>query len=72
MRLISSGSVFGGECLSTSDVISAFVEVRFERDRHGVHTLQLTVQQNLDFSTKCFSSISTWLEKGCAIEKYFF
>ena len=41
-------------------------------DRHGVQTLRLTVQRNLDFSAKCFSSIRTWLEKDCAIEKYFF
>ena len=34
------------------------------RDRHGAYTLRLTVQQNLDFSAKCFnqsSSISTVL-----------
>ena len=41
-------------------------------DRHGVHTLPLTVQQNLDFFAKCFSSISTWFEKDCVIEKYIF
>ena len=37
-------------------------------DRHGVHTLRLTVQQNLDFSAKCLSRISTWLEKDCALK----
>ena len=37
-------------------------------DRHGVHTLRLTVQQNLDFSAKCLSEISTWLEKDCALK----
>ena len=53
-------------------LLKNFQCLKYWGDRHGVQTLRLTVQRNLDFSAKCFSSIRTWLEKDCAIEKYFF